>query len=55
MIELYPVQLQPGDQAKHWVFYSNALCHIAIQYQQSTTLPLPLHLAQRLKEYLFDA
>lgn len=55
MIELYPLQLQPGDKATDWIFYVNALRHIPIQYDQSTVLPLPLHLAQALKEYLFDA
>lgn len=55
MIELYPLQLQPGDIAADWVFYTNALRHIPIQYNQSTVLPLPLHLAEALEEYLFDA
>lgn len=55
MIELYPLQLQPGDDAANWVFYTNALRHIPIQYSQSTVLPLPLHLAKALEEYLFDA
>ncbi len=55
MIELYPLQLQPGDKAEHWVFYTNALRHIPIQYNQSLVLPLPLHLAEGLEEYLFDA
>lgn len=55
MIELYPFQLQPGDNADNWIFYTNALRHIPIQYSQSTVLPLPLHLAKALEEYLFDA
>lgn len=55
MIELYPLQLQPGDTAENWVFYTNALRHIPIQYNQSLVLPLPLHLAEGLEEYLFDA
>lgn len=55
MIELYPLQLQPGDKAEDWVFYTNALRHIPIQYNQSLALPLPLHLAEGLEEYLFDA
>lgn len=53
MIELYPLQLQSGDNATEWIFYANALRHIPIQYNQSTVLPLPLHLAKRLEEYLF--
>ncbi len=55
MMELYPLQLQSGDQPDAWVFYTNALRHISIQYDQSTVLPLPLHLAKALEEYLFDA
>ena len=55
MIELYPLQLQPGDKAENWIFYTNALRHIPIQYNQSLVLPLPLHLAECLEEYLFDA
>ena len=55
MIELYPLQLQPGDKAENWVFYTNALRHIPIQYSRSLVLPLPLHLAKGLEEYLFDA
>lgn len=55
MIELYPMQLQPGDNATDWIFYTNALRHVPIQYNQSTVLPLPLHLAKSLEEYLFDA
>ena len=55
MIELYPLQLQPGDKTENWVFYTNALRRIPIQYNQQLILPLPLHLAKCLEEYLFDA
>lgn len=55
MIELYPMQLQPGDHPNDWIFYTNVLRHVPIQYNQSTVLPLPLHLAKCLEEYLFDA
>ena len=54
MIELYPLQLQPGDDANSWIFYTNALRAVPIQYNQSTVLPLPLHLAANLEEYLFE-
>ncbi len=54
MIELYPLQLQPGDDASRWIFYTNALRHVSIQYKQPTVLPLPLHLAKALEEYLFN-
>ena len=55
MIELYPLQLQPGDKAENWVFYTHALRYIPIQYNRALVLPLPLHLAEGLEEYLFDA
>lgn len=55
MIELYPLQLQPGDDTASWIYYANALRDIPIQYNQSTVLPLPLHLAKGLEEYLFKA
>lgn len=54
MVELYPLQLQPDDNATNWIFYVNALREIPIQYNQSTVLPLPLHLAKSLEEYLFN-
>ena len=54
-IELYPLQLQPGDAAEKWIFYTNALRDLPIQYNQSTVLPLPLHLAKGLEKYLFNA
>lgn len=54
MIEIYPLQLQPGDDPWEWVRYVNALRQLPIQYNQATVLPLPLHLAKNLAEYLFD-
>ena len=53
MIEFYPLQLQPNDNVNRWILHTNALRHIPIQYNQSTILPLPLHLAKGLEEYLF--
>jgi len=53
MVEIYPLQLQIGDNPDDWVQYVSALCGLAIQYDQSTRYPLPLHLAENLKEYLF--
>ena len=55
MIEIYPLQLQSGDDPWEWVRYVNALRQLPIQYSQATVLPLPLHLAKNLSEYLFDA
>lgn len=54
MVELYPVQMQPGDNESEWVFYINALRKVSTQYDLETVLPLPLHLGKILEEYLFD-
>ncbi len=54
MIEIYPLQLQQGDDCWGWVRYVNALRQLPIQYSQTTVLPLPLHLAKNLSEYLFE-
>lgn len=50
MIEIYPVQLQEKDNADKWVKYVFNLSALSIQYDQKTTLPLPLHLAKTLAE-----
>ncbi len=54
MIELYPLQLQSGDDADRWIHFAKALGDISIQYNRPTILPLPLHLAKCLEEYLFE-
>ena len=54
VIELYPLQLQPGDDPKQWVNEVHALRELAVQYDQMTSLPLPLHLARQLEEYLME-
>ncbi len=54
MIELYPLQLQSGDNADRWILFAQALSEISIQYNRPTILPLPLHLAKCLEEYLFN-
>lgn len=54
MIELYPIQLQPDDDPLEWVRFAHALRSISIQYSQTTIRPLPLHLAEKLEEYLFQ-
>lgn len=54
MIELYPVLLQGGDDPCDAIYYVNELRRAPIQYNKTATLPLPLHLAKALTEYLFD-
>ena len=52
MIEIYPIQLQKDDDPDEWVVYTNSLRTGAIQYDQATNLPIPMHLAELLEEYL---
>lgn len=54
MIEIYPLQLQLEDDPSVWTKYIKDLCSLSIQYDQSTILPLPLHLAAALEEYLLE-
>ena len=54
MEELYPLQLQPGDSSSEWVIFADSLRTLPLQYNQTTVLPLPLHLAKGLEEYLFN-
>lgn len=54
MIELYPIQLQREDDPDTWAKFVSNLCTLSIQYEQSTILPLPLHLAKNLTEYLLE-
>lgn len=52
MIEIYPIQLQKGDNPDEWVHYTNSLRVGAIQYDEATIMPLPIHLAAKLQEYI---
>lgn len=54
MIEMYPIQLQSEDNPDAWAKFVSDLCTLSIQYEQSTVLPLPLHLAKNLTEYLLE-
>lgn len=54
MIEIYPIQLQKDDDPDEWVIYTNSLRSGAIQYDEETSLPIPLHMAEKLQEYLLQ-
>lgn len=54
MIEIYPLQLQLDDNPSVWIKHITNLCSLSIQYNLSTALPLPLHLASALEEYLLE-
>ena len=53
MLELYPVQLQEGDDPAKWVDYVQGLRYMMAQYSRGTNLPAPLHLGRLMREYLF--
>ncbi len=54
MVEFYPIQLQEDDDPSIWVKLVADLRNLSIQYNQATILPLPLHLAKSLTEYLLE-
>ena len=54
MIEFYPIQLQQGDNPNEWVRYANSLRTGAIQYDEATVLPIPIHMAAKLEEYILQ-
>ena len=54
MIEIYPIQLQKDDNPDEWVIYTNSLRTGAIQYDEATALPIPMHMAEKLQEYLLE-
>lgn len=52
MIEVYPMHLKPGDDPEEWVWLVHKLRSAAHQYKGTLRLPLPLHLAKKLEEYI---
>ena len=54
MIEIYPIQLQKGDNPDEWVKYTDSLRLGAIQYDEATIMPIPIHLASKLQEYILE-
>lgn len=54
MIEIYPIQLQKGDDSDEWVNYTDSLRLGAIQYDEATIMPIPIHLASKLQEYILE-
>lgn len=52
MIELFPIYLKNGDDPDAWVYLAHQLRKAAHQYKETLRMPLPLHLAHKLEEYL---
>ena len=54
MIEIYPIQLQKGDDPDEWVNYTDSLRLGGIQYDEAMIMPIPIHLASKLREYILE-
>lgn len=52
LVELTVACMQPGDEIFPWAAITHELRHIALQYDEALKLPLPLHLAKQMEEYL---
>ncbi len=54
LVEMFPLQLQPGDDPLDWVRFNNALRMVIPENQshKMTRLPAPLHFARLMDEYL---
>lgn len=48
------VQLQKCDNSDEWVNYTDSLRLGAIQYDEATIMPIPIHLASQLQEYILE-
>lgn len=52
MVELYPIYLKKADNPAEWVYLTHFLRKVAHQYRETLRMPLPLHLALKLEEYM---
>ncbi len=52
LVELTVACIQPGDEILPWAAITHKLRHIALQYDEALKLPLPLHLAKQMEEYV---
>lgn len=53
MIEIYPILLKEDDLANEWAYIVNKYRDAAHQYKGVLKLPLPMHLAYKLEEYIY--
>ncbi|MBZ0280758.1 MAG: DUF3962 domain-containing protein [Anaerolineae bacterium] len=52
LYELTVAAIQPGDDVEKIVGFAHSLRNVSIQYDDATALPLPLHLAKLMEEYV---
>jgi hypothetical protein len=53
MAELTVAALQPGDDPWVWAAIAHELRMSAQHFTDATVLPLPLHLAKKMEEYVY--
>ena len=52
LVEVTVACIQPGDDIQPWAFLAHELRHLALNYDEALKLPLPLHLAKQMEEYV---
>jgi len=52
MVEMTVAAIQPGDDPRAWAGVAHQLRWANLQYDDGTTLPMPLHLATLAEEYV---
>ncbi|MFW6025840.1 MAG: pPIWI_RE module domain-containing protein [Candidatus Woesearchaeota archaeon] len=52
-VEIYPAYLQKNDNPENWAKFAHELRKMSSHYDYFTKLPMPLHLASKLEEYIW--
>jgi hypothetical protein len=52
-VEIYPAYLQKDDNPENWAKFAHELRKMSSHYDYFTKLPMPLHLASKLEEYIW--
>lgn len=52
LVEVTVACIQPGDDIQSWAFLAHELRHLALNYDEALKIPLPLHLAKQMEEYV---
>lgn len=52
LVELTVACVQPGDEVWPWAAVAHELRHLALHYDEALKLPLPLHLAKLMEDYV---
>lgn len=52
--EIFLPVLQPEDDPEHWAFFVHAMRHMSPHYDYALQIPMPLHYARQVREYIID-